>query len=397
MQIDVRVITLDDNLFHPYFTSIDIAKDNLSPIGTAKAVTVYHAEILKYWTNYIGTVVMSFNMKETKHINTNSAQYAKTHELPERLTNDEYNYSLICKISKIKVKGKTIIIYFEDLGWKFLQKVPSEFRSAYIAGQPLDQAFQAICEFLGVEFAYSIQDLQEYNFGADGYSVEKDGQVIETVPSILSEQVDIEEEENEEKDEEKNNPLDQENYENPSLIEYDNKHKNDKDYVRNDKQNNKKIEEKTEEEETIDKHQEEFDKKIINLFIGNTYYESDLTSNVMDYGKITVTPTASANTSGSSDISSSNDGDTNTENNNNAQEVSNNLLGNSHSGVTLQNISFRKSMLTYDQVNALTPDQAYKESLRTDRYYHTTILRLRARSVLKYNISASTNYSRFNY
>jgi hypothetical protein len=117
----------------------------------------------------------------------------------------------------------------------------------------------------------------------------------------------------------------------------------------------------------------------------------------MDYGKITVTPTASANTSGSSDISSSNDGDTNTENNNNAQEVSNNLLGNSHSGVTLQNISFRKSMLTYDQVNALTPDQAYKESLRTDRYYHTTILRLRARSVLKYNISASTNYSRFNY
>ena len=36
------------------------------------------------------------------------------------------------------------------------------------------------------------------------------------------------------------NPLDQEHYENPSLIEYDNEHKNDENYVRNDKQNHLK-------------------------------------------------------------------------------------------------------------------------------------------------------------
>ena len=103
----------------------------------------------------------------------------------KELTNDEYNYSLICKISKLRHKGKKIIIYFEDLGWKFLQKVPSEFRQTFIAGQPLDKAFQAICEFLEVDFAYSIETLHEYKFESDGYSVTKDNETIENVPNTI--------------------------------------------------------------------------------------------------------------------------------------------------------------------------------------------------------------------
>lgn len=391
MQIDVRVITLDDNLFHPYFTSIDISKDNLSPIGIAKAITVYSPDILNYWANYKGTVIMSFNMKEMKHLNTNSTEYAEAHELPQRLTNNEYNYSLICKISKMKQKGKEIIIYFEDLGWKFLQKVPSEFRNSFIAGQSLDKAFQAICEFLGVQFAYSVEALQEYNFSADGYSIEKDGEVIETVHTILSEENKTQEEEEEEE-----NPLDQEDYENQSLMEYDNEHKNDEDYLRNDRQNNTNIDESNEEENS--KIQEEFDKKIINLFIGNTYYESDLTSNILDYGRITITPTTSLDTTNNSDsisnLDTDNDGDvdeTDTKN------ISKRLTDNTKSNIPLSGLTFTKSMLTFDQVNKLTPDQAYKESLRKDHYYHTTILRLRARAFLKHNVDASIDYRRFNY
>lgn len=394
MQVDVRVITLDDNLFHPYFTSIDVSKDNLSPIGIAKAETVYANDIFKYWTKYTGTVIISFNMKETQHINTNSKQYAENNELPQRLTNDEYNYSLICKISKLRHKGKKIIIYFEDLGWKFLQKVPSEFRQTFIAGQPLDKAFQAICEFLEVDFAYSIKDLQEYNFGADGYSVEKDGTVIEDVETILSEQNAAEEEENQE---EEINPLDQEGYENPSLIEYDNEHKNDENYVRNDKQNNKQLEEKNEEEDKeLEKQQEEFDKKIINLFIGNTYYESNLTSNVMDYGKITITPTqtdVSSDSSGSS-IESSGDG-SNSENT--ASQYGQSLLNNADSGVVLGGVSFKKTALSYSEINKMTPKQALHEASKTNTYYYTTIVRLRARAAWGRKIDANTDYSKYYY
>ena len=390
MQIDAQVITLDDNLFHPYFTSVDIAKDNLSPIGIAKGVTVYSEQVLKYWTNYIGTVIMSFNIKELKHINTNSAEYTDAHDLPQRVQNDQYNYSLICKVSKVKPKGQKITIYFEDLGWKFLQKVPQEFRNTYIAGQPLDQAFQAMCEFLGVEFAYSIEDLKEYNFGADGYSIEKEGQVIETVETVLSEWKSPEEQEEEE------NPLDSEDNTNPSLLEYDNKNKNNDDYERNEKNKNTKVKEQTEEEVQKDKYQAEFDDKILNLFIGNTYYESDLTSNVMSYDKITVTPTSTTDNSNSDGSMSSEDTDNNTDQNS-GQSISQNLLNKGKSGITLKGVTFTKASLSYDQVNNMTPDQAYHESLRTNYYYHTTILRLRARAYLKHNIDASTDYTRFNH
>ena len=212
MQVDVQVITLDDNLNHPYFTSIDISKDNLSPIGIAKIIAPYDNQISKYWTVYTGIVILSFNLKELQQQNTNSSMFLQAHELSEHINNDEYNYSFICKVSKLKEKGKTIIVYLEDLGWKFLQKVPQEFRMQYIAGQPLDKAFQAICEFLGIEYAYSIEKLQEYNFGADGYSIEKEGQVIETVETVLSEWKTQTEEE------EENNPLDDPQYEKMKIM-----------------------------------------------------------------------------------------------------------------------------------------------------------------------------------
>ena len=105
------------------------------------------------------------------------------------------------------------IIHIEDIGWKFLQKVPKEFRDTYIANQSLDKAFQAICEFLGVEFAYSIEDLSEYTFGADGYSITKDGQVVEDVETILSKK-----KKKKIKEEKKKDEIDNPKNENPALF-----------------------------------------------------------------------------------------------------------------------------------------------------------------------------------
>ena len=54
---------------------------------------------------------------------------------------------------------------------------------------------------MGVDFAYSIEDLSKFNFAADGYSIEKDGQVVEDVVTILSEWGKGNEEEEEEETE----------------------------------------------------------------------------------------------------------------------------------------------------------------------------------------------------
>ena len=408
MQIDAQIITLDDNLTHPYFSSIDMSKDNVSPIGICKIAAPYDNQILRYWNTYIGTIIISFNIKDIQHQNTNSLYFLQEHELAERITNDEYNYSFICKISRVKHKGKTIIVYLEDLGWKFLQKVPREFRDAYIANQPVDKAFQAICEILGVEYAYSIEDLQEYTFGADGYSIQKDGQTIEEVETILSKWTTAVEEVEEEEEGEENDPLDSNMNENPSLIEFDNKNKNNSNYVRNEPKTNTDTSENEEEDEEKQKEEEneklraEFEKKIINLFIGNSYYESRLTDNILNYDNITVTPVAPE--SSNSDISQV---DTNTDvngdgvvNDQDAKQITQNLLNNSTSGIALRNVTLvpsKKTALSYEQVNKMTVKEAQKEAQKTDKYYHTTIVRLRAHAAWGRPIGPNTDYSKYDY
>ena len=363
MQIDTQIITLDDNLNHPYFTSIDISKDNLSPIGIGKIIAPYDNQITKYWSTYTGIVIISFNLKELQRQNTNSSIFLQSHELSEHINNDEYNYSFICKVSKIKEKGKMIIVYLEDLGWKFLQKVPKEFRDQYIANQPLDKAFQAICEFLGVEYAYSIEKMQEYNFAADGFSIEKDGQTIETVETILSEW------KTETEKEEENNPLDDPQYENQSLIDFDTENRQNEDYVRNEPNisnlNEKENDNKNEENEKL---QEEFNRKIIDLFIGNSYYESNLTDNTMSYSNITVTPVN--NTTDNTNISEINID--NNQNNNESDNQNNNIKNNN---------SKNKKTLSKAYIKTLKPTEAEKMAVQTDTYDTQTIKRLRRRAL----------------
>ena len=388
MQVNVQIITLDDNLSHPYFTATDISKNNLSPVGTARIDTVYSPEILQYWTNYKGIIVMSFEMVEFNKINTNSVQFHEQNDLPQKIENDKYNYSFICKVSKIKHKGKQIIIYCEDLGWKFLQKVPQEFRTTFIANQPIDKAFQAICEFLGVEFAYSIEDMQGYTFGADGYSIQKDGQTIETVETVLSEwKTDAEKKEEEE-------PLDDKHFENSGLINYDKKNKDKEDYAINDKKKeDTKIKEKDDEEEQLSKYQEEFEKKILDLFIGNTFYESKLTDNIMHYDSITVQPIENNNNTNTSSMStesnSQNDDKNNDQNNGQNQQTIN--LNPSITKVGLQNLTIKnetpvlsshnKKALNSDYIRTLTPSQAMELSKQTNLYDTKTIKRLRRRAI----------------
>ena len=363
LENDISVITVDDNINHTYCSKIRWDKDNFLPIGTAQLIMPYSKDIEQYWIKYSGIVVIHANLNSHPNsviasqlnipdtISLNLKKYVDTevdikdNKRTLRFKNDEYNYAFIGKISRFKQVGKTFIIYLEDIGWKFLQKVPQEFRQSYIANQSLDDAFQAICEFMGVDFAYSIEDLSEYNFAADGYSVQKDGEIIETVPTILTEWVDNSEDEEEEDDE---GGLDPDNgFESETLKEVVDQQKK---ALRNQLSNNQSnkslnaqttnsesvdnvIDNNTEEEQNaqsiqdkIEQYQQEFDDKIKDLFIGNTFYDSNTSDPILNYNWITITPkvATSSDTSSISSVEDENSSD-NSESNSSSEENSNGI------------------------------------------------------------------------
>ena len=459
LENDISVITLDDGINHTYCSKITWDQDNWMPIGSAKLIMPYSLDIEKYWIKYSGAVVIHANLNsmpqpkinETVHLDKDGQPKVslnlrhfkekqqeqekvevketenKKHKLA-KINNDEYNYSFIGKVYRFKQVGKTFIIYLEDLGWKFMQKVPKEFRDSFIANQPLDDAFQAICEFMGIEFAYSIEDLHEYTFSADGYSVEKDGQVIEDVPSILKEWAngtEEEEEEEETEDESMANALD--SSVTPELGELK-KHKKNSAKAKADKKktqtntsknnkasnnvSNKAInalstnqqennDESTTEDSEEDKNntddinkkiedfQEEFDEKIKDLFIGNRFYTSNIADPIMNYDWVTIEPKAPANDTSSIGGATGGVGGDNTNNSNNT-----------NGGNNFDNASARSSLQSRDRngwyggqlyqngkivlyasyINSLPPQQAKAKSQQTGTYTHDTINKLKIRA-----------------
>lgn len=333
LESDISVITLSDNINHTYCSKIKWEHDNYNIIGIAQLTMPYSEEVSEYWIKYSGPVVIHANLNPHKKnviASTISSSNGISLNLKKivgvdtefdaakqklRFKNDNYNYAFIGKISRFKQVGKTFVVYLEDLGWKFQQKVPHTFRSQYIANQTLDNAFQAICEFIGVECAYSIEDLSQYNFAADGYSIEKDGQIVENVPTILEEWSNKTEEDEEQTDDERqaNALQDNQPFESSGLMEYKNKQQESQQTSQstnqslnsaitnstNNQTNNDKDNEQNDTEtlnQKILKFQQEFDDKIKDLFIGNTYYESNISEPIMNYNWITVVPKTSAPT-----------------------------------------------------------------------------------------------------
>ena len=352
-----QIITLKDNLFHPYFSYISIAKDTISPLGICKMEMPYMQQALDYWIKYDGIVVISFSIEETSN-----EEYLNSLKQDNNIKNNEYNYSFIGKIQKIKHKGNLVVIYLEDIGWKFEQKVPKDFRESYIAGRSLDEAFQAICQFLDVRFAYSIDYLNGYTFGVDGYSIQKDGQTIDEVQNIfeiIKSNTTI--------DENNIDELDIPDYENEGLIDFGNsnllagtteklldvKSKNDKE---------KAIEEKKQ------KLQKSFDEKIKDLIVGNKYYDSNLTSVVLNYGGITLEPQNPQDNSSLNEIGSENNENNNGGNSNDAKYTDKNRKRTQEIRNALEMKSKKKQVLdtkTYQKINQLNQNHPVEQSTST--------------------------------
>lgn len=326
----INVITNDDNLEHDYCVDIEWSKDNNLPVGYANLIMPYNKKMLEYWSTYTGMVTVNAqligkkNQKENNMLNP--LQSSEVAKVLDRLKNEHYNYSFIGRIYRTKQIGQTIQVRLEDVGWKFLQKVPKQFRDSYIAGQSLGDAFQAMCEFMGVDFAYSIEDLNKYKFSADGYSIEKDGTIIEETPSLFEEW--------------KNPTTNEDENMTQSLNDIGNEFEGVIDakkntqskasdvasalnsQITNSAQNTANNVANNLQDEKIEKYQEEFDKKIKDLFIGNTLYYSNVTDSILNYNSITIQPQSTAS-SNNVDMSVENDVNTPTEDGTNTSTENN--------------------------------------------------------------------------
>lgn len=173
---NITVITVEDNLIHNYFTSMDVSWDASNCLSSAiiKAPKM-NTENTNYWTTYTGqlTIYAGYNFT-FDYVNSNS--YSTEKDAANSLTKywDNSNITPFFKgeISRVKEKENDIVIYVDSIGRRFQQKIPDEFRQAFIYNQNVRDAFQAICEFLGVVYICPPKTVTD-----NGETEEEDGEV----------------------------------------------------------------------------------------------------------------------------------------------------------------------------------------------------------------------------
>ena len=173
---NITVITAEDNLIHNYFTSMDVSWDASNCLSSAiiKAPKM-NTENTNYWTTYTGqlTIYAGYNFT-FDYVNSNSYSTEKdaANSLIKYWDNSNITPFFKGEISRVKEKENDIVIYVDSIGRRFQQKIPDEFRQAFIYNQNVRDAFQAICEFLGVVYICPPKTVTD-----NGETEEEDGEV----------------------------------------------------------------------------------------------------------------------------------------------------------------------------------------------------------------------------
>ncbi len=148
---NIIVLAKRDNVTHNYFHYFELywdARDCLSSIIIRMPKT--DADNTKYWINYTGDIVLYMGDKTPDEQITNNENNKMT------VTNywdlQGMNPIFQGEVTRIKESKNELEIHVDSIGRRFKQKIPEEFRASYINGQNVRDAFQAICEFLGVKY-----------------------------------------------------------------------------------------------------------------------------------------------------------------------------------------------------------------------------------------------------
>lgn len=152
----IMVVTAEDNIIHNYFYSFETSWDaiNCLQIVTLKMPKMGQKNI-DYWSNYTGqlTVYMGYNFTYDK---VNANQFSTEQDAAESLArywdNSKVKPYFRGEVDRIKEYKNDITIYVKNIGARFKQKIPEEFRQAFIYNQNVRDSFVAMCEFLGVPY-----------------------------------------------------------------------------------------------------------------------------------------------------------------------------------------------------------------------------------------------------
>lgn len=147
----IIVHTEADNLVHNYFHSFNLYWDAGDPLsGVIIKLPKTDTENTKYWITYKGEVTIylgnNINHVWEKQENNNAVNNTEYWELKGMLPIFRGETGIIKEYQKV------LEIHIDSIGKRFKQKIPDEFRQAYINNQNVRDAFQAICEFLGVKY-----------------------------------------------------------------------------------------------------------------------------------------------------------------------------------------------------------------------------------------------------
>ena len=151
----ITVITATDNLIHNYFYDFEHIWDasNCVSIAVIKMPKM-NTENINYWATYQGTVTVygGYNFSSNVNTNSNDTEQATANKLVELNSNADIKPFFRGVVSKIKEYSTYIDVYVDGIGIRFKQKIPDEFRQSYINNQNVRDAFQAICEFIGIDY-----------------------------------------------------------------------------------------------------------------------------------------------------------------------------------------------------------------------------------------------------
>lgn len=147
----IVVHTEADNLVHNYFHSFNFYWDAGDPLsGVIIKLPKTDTENTKYWITYKGEVTIylgnDINHVWKKQENNNVVNNTEYWELKGMLPIFRGETGIIKEYQKV------LEIHIDSIGKRFKQKIPDEFRQSYINNQNVRDAFQAICEFLGVKY-----------------------------------------------------------------------------------------------------------------------------------------------------------------------------------------------------------------------------------------------------
>ena len=140
---NILVVSEQDNLTHNYFHYFDHfwdARDCQSNAIIRMPKT--NQENINYWISYQGYITVYYGYNIKSEFKDGEKFY------------DNEGLSPVFKgeIGHVKEYYNQIEIQIVGIGKRFKQKIPQEFREAFIYNQNVRDAFQAICEFLGVKY-----------------------------------------------------------------------------------------------------------------------------------------------------------------------------------------------------------------------------------------------------